>query len=86
MVDTGALTRQFPYGALLILSRLTGAIFAVLVLHFCMWLFSIQMRDPYLALTIIAALLALIIFPGTRVDDMQPGPRFWSNSVSVVGR
>jgi len=86
MVDSGALTRHFPYGALLVFSKLVGALSAVTTLYLCMWIYGIQMRDPYAALIIIVALLALIAFPGTQASQIRPGSRFWSYSVSTIGR
>lgn len=85
MVDTGAF-RQLPYGVLLILSKITGAVISILTLHLCMWIYEVPLRESYQALTIIVALLALILFPGSQVNDIRPGPRFWSNAVSVVSR
>ncbi len=86
MVDSGAFSRQFLYGILLIVSKLAGAIVAVLALYFCMWFYDAPMRAAYQALAIIVSLLALLVFPGTPVNDVRPGPRFWSTSVSVIGR
>ena len=86
MVDSGAFSRQFLYGILLIVSRLAGAIVAVLALYFCMWFYDAPIRAAYQALAIIVALLALLMFPGAPVNDVRPGPSFWSNSVSVIGR
>ena len=86
MVDSGAFSRQFLYGILLIVSRLAGAIVAVVALYFCMWLYDAPTADAYHVLAIIVALLALLLFPGAPVNDVRPGPNFWSNSVSVIGR
>jgi len=85
MVDTGAI-RHFPYGVLLILSRLTGAILAIATLYFCVWIYDVPPREAYQALAIIVALLALIMFPGMQVNDIRPEPHFWSTAVSVVSR
>jgi len=86
MVDSGSTERNLPYGLLLILSRLSGALFTVATLHVCMWAYGVPLREPYQALTIITGLLALIIIPGTHLSGIRPGTHFWSNSVSVVSR
>jgi putative colanic acid biosynthesis UDP-glucose lipid carrier transferase len=86
MVDSGALSRHFPYGVLLVLSKLVGALSAVAVLHVCMWFYGIQLRDPYIALTIIVALMALMIFPGCQANEIRPGSLFWNYSVSTISR
>lgn len=86
MVDSGSSERKIPYGILLILSRLSGALVTVATLHLCMWAYGVPLREPYQALTIITGLLALIIIPGTQLSGIRPGTNFWSNSVSVVSR
>ena len=86
MVDTAILNRQFPYGLMLGISKLAAAIVAVASLHACMAFYGVPTRDPYQALTIIVALLAILLFPGTRINEIRTGPLFWSNSVSVVAR
>jgi putative colanic acid biosynthesis UDP-glucose lipid carrier transferase len=86
MVETGAFHRQIPFGGLLIVSRLTGAAVAVGTFYACMWFYDVPVRESYQALLIIIALLALILFPGNDTGESRPGPRFWSNTASVVAR
>ena len=86
MVDSSSSDKRLPYGILLILSRLSGAIVTVATLHVCMWAYGVPFWEPYQALSIITGLLALIIIPGTQLSGIRPGTNFWSNSVSVVSR
>ena len=86
MVDSGTIDRKLPYGLLIILSRVSSAAVLVVTLHIGMQLYSIPFNEAYQALTIIVALLALILLPGSRVSDIRPGPNFWNNAVSVVSR
>jgi putative colanic acid biosynthesis UDP-glucose lipid carrier transferase len=86
MVDSGSIDSRFPYGVLLIFGRLSGAIVTIVTLHLCMWIYGVPLTDAYQALTIIAALLALILLPGTQVSEIRPDTNFWNNSVSVISR
>jgi len=86
MVESGTTDSQFPYGFLLILGKLSGAIMTIATLHVCMWIYAVPLSDSYQALTIIAGLLALILLPGTQVSDIRPDTNFWNNSVSVISR
>jgi putative colanic acid biosynthesis UDP-glucose lipid carrier transferase len=85
MVDSGAF-RHLPYGFLLIMSKISAAVISIATLYGCIWIYDVPVREAYQALTIIVALLALILFPGSQINDIRPGPRFWSNAVSVVSR
>lgn len=86
MVDTGTIDRKLPYGLLVMLNRMSSAIVLVVTLHIGMALYGVPFTEAYQALTIIVALLALILLPGTRVSDIRPGANFWNNAVSVVSR
>ncbi|MCH7636269.1 MAG: undecaprenyl-phosphate glucose phosphotransferase [Proteobacteria bacterium] len=86
MVDSGTIDSKFPYGLLLMLGRLSSAIVTVTTLVVCMWLYDVPVSQAYHALTIVSALLALILLPGSLVSDIQPGSNFWNNSVSIVSR
>ena len=86
MVDSGTFDSKFPYGLLLILRRLSSAFVTVTTLQVCMWLYSVPLSEAYQALTIITALLALILLPGTLATDIRSDSNFWNNSVSIVSR
>ena len=51
-----------------------------------MRIYGVGVSEPYQALMIIAALLALILFRGRNPDDTYLSQRFWSISLSVVSR
>jgi len=86
MVDSGTIERKLPYGLLIMLSRVSSAAVLVVTLHIGMQIYGVPFTEAYQALTIIVALLALILLPGTRVSDIRPGANFWNNAVSVVSR
>jgi putative colanic acid biosynthesis UDP-glucose lipid carrier transferase len=86
MVDSGPLSRQIPFGVLLLLSKVAGVVASLGTLWLCILIYPIPTPEPYQALAIIVALLALILYPGTHVSDIQQGNRFWNVSVSVVTR
>jgi len=86
MVDTGYGNQKFPHILFTVLSRLAGALVAVLSLRITMWAHDVEMREPYLALIIIVALMALMLFPGRRQSTSIIQHRVWGISVSIVGR
>jgi len=51
-----------------------------------MWSFGVELDASYLALTIIAALMALMLFSGQGPNTDALPPRLWNISVSVVSR
>jgi len=79
--------RQGPYYFVLVaLRRVSAAIVVVLSLRVSAWAYDARFDEPYFALSIISALLALMLFSDTRENaDVQP-PKLWNLSLSVVSR
>jgi putative colanic acid biosynthesis UDP-glucose lipid carrier transferase len=75
MVNTGHAHREFRYILLHALRRISGAIVAVLAL-----------RDPYLALAVIVALICLLLLPDKSPNERVLPPRISSTTLSVIGR
>jgi putative colanic acid biosynthesis UDP-glucose lipid carrier transferase len=86
MVNTGHRNKEFPHGMLIVLRRASAAIVTVLSLRFCMWVYEAPMSEAYQALVIIAALLAVILFPARSPRDLQATQRIWSVSLSLFMR
>jgi len=86
MVDTGYGNQNFPHFLLTVLRRLSGTLLAVLSLRMTMWVYEVEMSEPYLALIIIVALMALMLFPGRRQATSIMQHRIWSISVSIIAR
>ena len=84
MVHTGHAKREFPYILLVALRRVATAILVVLSLRATMWAYGVEMRDPYQALIIIAALMSLMLFPGRSPNDDVHPPRLSTVSLSVI--
>ena len=87
MVNTGHANQEFPYISLVALRRVAGAILVMLALRFAAWTYDVEFDERYLALLIIAGLMALMLFTGRiqQGTDVLP-PRFWSTALSVVSR
>ncbi|MCJ7590294.1 MAG: undecaprenyl-phosphate glucose phosphotransferase [Woeseiaceae bacterium] len=86
MVNTSHAKHEFPYVVLVVLRRVSAAVVAITALCITMWAYDVNWGEPYQALFIIAALLALMLFPGRNAStDILP-PRFWSISLSIVSR
>lgn len=85
MVTTGRSNQHLTYAVLLFMRRVSAAIVAALSLRACMWAYGVELRDPYQALIIIIALVAVIVYPG-RAPIPTETQRFWSVSLSVVSR
>jgi putative colanic acid biosynthesis UDP-glucose lipid carrier transferase len=83
MVDTGNLHRDMPVGFVTLLSRLSAAIVCVVSLRLLMYVYSERMTEPYQALMIIVALLAIILFHGVSIRDLDTSRNTWSTVVSV---
>lgn len=86
MVKTGHANREFKYILLYALRRVLGAVLAVVALRSTMWVYGVELRDPYQALIIITALICLMLFSGTNAQDGDLPPRISSTSLSVIGR
>ena len=86
MVNTGHANQEFPYILLVALRRVLAAVVTVSALGVTMWSFGVELDASYLALTIIAALMALMLFSGKGPNTDALPPRLWNISVSVVSR
>jgi len=86
MVNTGHANQDFPYILLVALRRVSAAVVTVALLRVIMWTFGVKMDESYLALTIIAALMVLMLFSGKGPSTDVLPPRLWNISVSVVSR
>lgn len=86
MVNTGRANQEFPYVLLVVLRRVSAATVTIASLGVSMWAYSVPLSDPYYALIIIAALIALMLMPGGTSNTEVVPPRFWNISLSVVGR
>ena len=85
MVDTGHLQRAIPVGVVTVLSRLSAAFIAVMTMRVLMFAYSEPMSDPLLALMIIVALLAILLFRGVSMNDVDRSVGNWTLIVSVCG-
>lgn len=86
MVNTGHANQEFPYILLVVLRRVAAAALVMLTLPLAAWVYDVQFDERYLALLIIAGLMALMLFSGrVQGTDVLP-PRFWSISLSVISR
>ncbi len=86
MDDLFTVPRNLVFGLLLLLRRTAGALVSMLTLAVCMAIYEVPVREAYIALSIISALLALLFFSGGEGDDLKATPGFWTISVSVVSR
>ena len=86
MVQTNQANQGFPYILLVALRRVSAAVVVVLTLRMTAWAYGAKFDEPYVALLIIAALVALMLFPGRRQNTDVLPPRLWNISLSVVGR
>jgi putative colanic acid biosynthesis UDP-glucose lipid carrier transferase len=86
MVNTGHYYQGLPFGLLVALRRVSAAVVAVLSLRISMYVFDVRLWEPYYALMIISALLALIFFRGRTTDEIPISHGFWSVSLSVFSR
>ena len=86
MVNTGHAHREFRYILLHALRRISGAIVAVVALRATMLAYGVQMRDPYLALIVIAALICLLLLPDKSPNERVLPPRISSTTLSVISR
>lgn len=86
MVNTGHYNQKFVFAILVVLRRIAAAVVAVVSLRVCMKAYGAELSDPYSALIIIAALLALILFRGRSADEIEINHGFWSLSLSVFSR
>ena len=85
MVDTGNLQRDMPVGFVTLFSRLAAAIVCVASLRILMYAYSERITEPYQALTIIVALLAIILFRGVSMRDLDTSRSTWATAVSISG-
>ncbi len=86
MVNANNARQGLSYFLLVALRRVSAAIVIALSLRIAAWMYDARFNEPYIALSIIAALVALILFSGRRqTTDVQP-PQLWNISLSVVGR
>jgi len=86
MVNTGHANQEFPYILLVALRRVFAALVTVASLGVVMWAFGVRLNESYVALTIIAALMALMLFSGKGPNTDVLPPRLWNISVSVISR
>lgn len=85
MVNTSHADQDLLYAMLALLSRVSAALVAVISLRVTMWAYGVELRDPYQALIIIVALMAVILFPGSHRKDAVAG-QTWSTALSVFSR
>jgi Undecaprenyl-phosphate glucose phosphotransferase len=86
MVNDNNARQGLSYFVLVALRRASAAIVVVLALRITAWAYDAKFDEPYFALSIITALMALMLFSGTRENtDVRP-PRLWNISLSVVSR
>jgi putative colanic acid biosynthesis UDP-glucose lipid carrier transferase len=86
MINTGQANQGLPYVLLILVRRVSAALVVVVSLQLSMWAYGVPMKDVYLALIIISALLAMSVFSGNSSDTDPLPPRFWSSSLSVSSR
>jgi putative colanic acid biosynthesis UDP-glucose lipid carrier transferase len=86
MVNTSHANQEFTYMLLIALRRVSAAILATFSLAVTTWAYGVPLNEPYQALLIVAALLALILFPGGgQKPDVVPS-HISSLSLSIVSR
>ena len=86
MVNTGSYIQKSPLLPIELLCRFSAAIVVMISLQMSMWIYGVGLSEPYQALMIIGALLALILFRGGQPDDIHISRSFWGFSLSVVSR
>jgi putative colanic acid biosynthesis UDP-glucose lipid carrier transferase len=86
MINTAHANQGLPYILLILLRRISAALVVVVSLQLSMWLYGANMKEAYIALIIISALLALIVFSSNNSDTDPLPPEFWSSSLSVTTR
>jgi len=84
--QTNQANQGFPYILLVALRRVSAAVVVVLTLRMTAWAYDAKFDESYVALLIIASLVALMLFPGRRQNTDVLPPRLWNISLSVVGR
>jgi putative colanic acid biosynthesis UDP-glucose lipid carrier transferase len=86
MVSTNQANQEFTYMLLIALRRVSAAIFVTFSLAVTTWAYGVPLNEPYQALLIVAALLALILFPagGQKVDVVTS--HISSLSLSIISR
>ena len=86
MVTTNNARQGLSYFVLVALRRASAAIVVMLSLRITAWAYDSRFNEPYYALSIIAALMALMLFSGDRQKTDVLPPKLWSTSLSVVSR
>ncbi len=84
MKDNGHIKQDLPVVFAALVRRIAAALVVVATLRFGMVVYDVDLSDPYQALLIIAALLALLLFPGSGDSELQVTPRFWTTAISTL--
>jgi len=86
MTNTGHANQEFPYILLVALRRVSAAVVVFFSLRMTTWAHDVELDEPYQALIIITALMALMLFHGkSQNSDILP-PRLSSISLSIISR
>jgi putative colanic acid biosynthesis UDP-glucose lipid carrier transferase len=83
MNDQGYFRQDLPGLLAALIQRVSAALAVFATLRFGMDVYGVDLSDAYQALLIIAALLALLLFPGPGASELRARPRFWSTAIST---
>ncbi|MCG8370823.1 MAG: undecaprenyl-phosphate glucose phosphotransferase [Proteobacteria bacterium] len=86
MVTENDANKDLPYYLTVAVRRVLAPVCVVVALLFSMYINNVRVIDAYYALMIIAALLALMLYPGERRSHDILSSKVWNISLSVLGR
>lgn len=84
MLHVGYFKQGFAIGMTMLLRRLMPALVSMLMLRLAMVVYDVPLSDPYVALMIIAGLLAFILFPPRGESDFYLAESFWGRAIATA--
>jgi putative colanic acid biosysnthesis UDP-glucose lipid carrier transferase len=84
MLNVGYFRQGFAIGVTMLARRILPPVVAMLVLRLSMVVYDVPLDDAYVALMIIAGLLAIIMFPPRGESDFYVSGSFWGRAVSTA--
>ncbi len=85
MIHSGHFKQDLPISIAIFIRRISAAFIAVASLRGLMVVYGVSFNNAYLALLVVAALLSLMIIPGTS-NEHHSTLRFWNTVISVCGK
>jgi putative colanic acid biosynthesis UDP-glucose lipid carrier transferase len=84
MLNVGYFRQTFAVGMTILLRWILPPFVVMLVLRLSMAVYDVELSDPYVALMIIAGLLAFILFPRRSENEFYLAESFWGRAISTM--